>query len=241
MTLTELSTFITSKLSDTDTSSVAACKTYCNQAYRMAWDSALWVDTLGISTKAVSAGDTTITLDGVPSVTFYQSGSSPSTFIDLVVASKFTRTGDDEGVEAVASDFASFFALDPNAWIDTTSRRGNPANYIPLPRDASGYMRIKPVPVPDVAGTQYVLGKLKWVALTDNDSPALRGADNFILAMAEGFMLERARQRAAAQLKFTEGAAHLALMRDIERGQQQIQSRIVPDDDGFYDPTGGPQ
>jgi hypothetical protein len=101
-------------------------------------------------------------------------------------------------------------------------------------------MRIKPVPVPSDAGTMYVLGKLKWVALGDSDSPCLRGVDNALLAYAEADMLERSRQYAKAQNKFAEASAAVQVMRDIERGQQQMVSQIIPMEEGYYDPAGGP-
>lgn len=233
MTLSELATFITSKLSSTDTDSVTACKSYINRRYQMIWDSALWTDTLGISTKAVTAGDQTITLDGAPSITFYQSAVAPSTKIDFPVAVKITETGNEDGFETPNADWITFFQIDPNAWIDTTSRRATPTNFINLPKDGSGYARIKPVPVPSSDGTLYVLGKLKWVQLADTDSPCLRGIDNALLAFAEGDMLERARQYAKAQAKYSEAAANVTLMEDIEKGQQQSVSRIIPLEEGI--------
>jgi hypothetical protein len=239
-TLSELSSFITTKLSTTDSASVTACKSFINARYRMLWESALWTETLGISSKAVAAGDTSITLDGAPSITFYQSSSTPTTYIDLPVATKFTETGQDFGMEVVATDWMYWFQIDPNAWIDVTNRRADPKGFIPLPRDGSGYMRVKPVPVPVTAGTLYVLGKLKWVALGDSDTPCLRGCDNALLAFAEGDMLERSRQYAKAQNKYAEAAASVQIMKDIERGQQSITSQIIPMEEGFVDPNGGP-
>jgi len=239
MTLSSLASFITSKLQDTDAASVTACKSYINARYRMIWESCLWTETLGIATKAVVAGDQTITLDGAPSTTFYQSVVAPTTFIDFPVAVKMTETGNDDGAEVINSDWATFFQIDPNAWIDVTSRRAMPSGYINLPKDGSGYCRIKPVPVPQTAGTLYVLGKLKWVELTDSDSPCLRGIDNALLAFAEGDMLERARQYGKAQAKFTEAAAAIAIMRDLEKGQQASISRIIPLEEG-YDPICSP-
>lgn len=239
-TLTELASFVTTKLSTTDSTSVTVCKSFLNARYRMLWESHLWTETLGISSKAVAAGDTTITLDGAPSVTFYQSASAPSTYVDFVVAARFTRTGDDDGVEAVAADWMRWFAIDPNSWNDVTSRRADPSNYIVLPKDGSGYARIKPVPVPSAAGSMYVLGKLKWVSLGDSDTPCLRGCDNALIAFAEGDMLERSRQYGKAQAKYAEAAAAVEIMRDLERGQQQMISQIIPMEEGFIVPGFGP-
>lgn len=236
MTLSQLAAFVTSKLSDTDAASISSCKDYINRRYQMIWDSALWKDTLGITTKAVAANDTVVTLDGAPSVTFYQSGSTPSTFVDFPVAIKFTKTGEDDGAELPVHDWMTFFALDPNEWNDVSGRRATPRNCINLPKDASGYCRFRPVPVPDAAGSVYVLGKLKWVTLGDSDSPCLRGVDNALLAFAEADMLERGRQYAKAQAKYAEAGAQMEIMRDIEKGQQQSISSIIPMEEGYYSP-----
>ncbi len=241
MTLAQLASFITTKLSDTDAASVAVCKEFLNRRYQMLWDSSLWTESLGISTKAVAAGDTAVTVDGAPSITFFQSVSAPTTFVDFPVAIRFTESGQDDGFDIAGNDWPTFFQLDPNVWNDVSQRRARPSNFINLPKDGSGYCRFRPVPVPQAAGEAYVLGKLKWVALGDSDSPCLRGADNALLAMAEGDMLERARQYGKAQTKFTEAAAQVQIMRDIEKGQQQSMSSITPREEGYFDPTGGPQ
>lgn len=228
MNLSQLASFITTKLSDTDSASVAVCKDFINRRYQMIWDSALWTETLGVVSQATAANETETVLSTAPSITFYQSASVPTTFADFVVAAKFTRTGDEAGVEIIGQDWVSFFQLDPNLWLDVASRRATPGNFINLPKNGAGYARVKMNPTPDVAGTLYVLAKLKWVALGDSDSPVLRGIDNALLAMAEGDMQERARQYAKAQAKYTEGGANIQIMRDIEKGQQQSNSVIIP-------------
>jgi hypothetical protein len=238
MTLSELAAQITGKSFDTDAASVTACKSFINFRYKMIWESALWTESLGISTKAVTAGDTSITIDGAPSITFYHSAVAPTTVIDFPVAVKFTTTGVDEGVDILNAEWVTFFQLDPNAWIDVSNRRATPTNFINLPKDGSGYCRIKPVPVPSDDGSLYVLGKLKWVELGDSDSPCLRGIDNALLAAAEGDMLERARQYGKAQVKFAEAAAMRKLMLDVEKGQQQSISRIIPLEEGINDEFG---
>lgn len=241
MTLSQLAAFVTDKLQDTDAASVTACKSYINRRYQLLWDGALWTETLGVASKAVLAGDATITLDGAPDITFFQSGSVPSTFVDFPVAARFTQSGEDDGINIPGYDWVRFFQLDPNIWNDVSSRRAKPENFINLPKDGSGYCRVRPVPVPDVAGSLFVLGKLKWVELGDSDSPCLRGADNTLLAFAEGDMLERARQYGKAQAKYTEAASLIQVMKDIEKGQQQSISTITPLEEGYFDPTGGPQ
>lgn len=228
MTLSELATFITTKLADTDSASVTVCKDFINRRYQMIWDSAIWTETLGIVSQSVAANETTTTISTAPSITFYQSASVPTTYLDFPVAAKFTQTGYDDGLEIVGQDWVSFFQIDPNQWNDVAQRRANPTGWTPLPKDGSGYMRIKLIPTPIVAGTVYCLGKLKWVSLGNSDTPALRGIDNALLAFAEGDMLERARQYAKAQVKYTEAAAQIQIMRDIEKGQQQLNSMITP-------------
>tara|TARA_R110002020_G_scaffold111306_5_gene256936 strand:- start:323 stop:1066 length:744 start_codon:yes stop_codon:yes gene_type:complete len=235
MTLTELADFVTTKLSDTDTSSVSVCKDFINRRYQMIWDSGLWTETMGVASKAVAAEDTEITIDSAPSITFYQSSSAPSTKVDFPVALRFTETGKDQGLNILNDSWMTFFQIDPNAWENIANRRANPSNFINLPKDGSGNCRIKPVPVPKSAGTLFVLGKLNWVALGDTDTPALNGIDNALLAFAEGDMLERARQYQKAQVKFTEAASHVQIMRDLEKGQEQNISRIIPYTYNDYD------
>jgi hypothetical protein len=55
------------------------------------------------------------------------------------------------------------------------------------------------------------------------------------MAYTEGDLLEYSRQYGKAQAKFQEGAAQVAIMKDMERGQQQQISRIIPD--SLYDYT----
>jgi hypothetical protein len=228
MTLTELADFVTTKLSDTDTSSVSVCKDFINRRYQMIWDSGLWTETMGVATKAVAAEDTEIVIDSTPSITFYQSSSAPSTKVDFPVAIKFTETGKDDGLEMLNESWMTFFQINPNAWENVSSRRANPRNFINLPKDGSGNCRIKPVPVPKAAGTVFVLGKLNWVALEASDTPALGGITNALLSYAEGDMLERARQYGKAQVKFSEAASHVQIMNDMEKSQEQNMSRIIP-------------
>jgi len=235
MTLTELSDFVTTKLSDTTSDSVTICKDFINRRYQMLWNSGLWTETLGVASKAVSAGtssstvdDLIITIDTVPDITFYQSSSAPTTFVDFPVAIKFTESGKDDGLNLLNSDWMTFFQIDPNAWENVTNRRANPTNFINLPKSSGGKCRIKPVPVPSAAGTLFVLGKLQWVALGDSDTAALNGIDNALLSYVEGDMLERSRQYNKAQIKFAEASTHVGIMRDMEKGQRQSISRIIP-------------
>ena len=83
----------------------------------------------------------------------------------------------------------------------------------------------------------FVLGKLNWVELADTDTPALNGIDNALLAFAEGDMLERSRQYGKAQIKYQEAASQVQIMKDLENGQRQSISRIIPytyDDYDFH-------
>jgi hypothetical protein len=149
--------------------------------------------------------------------------------MDFPVAVRFVVTGMQDGSELVGSDWWTFFQLDPNAWENDANHRATPRGFVNIPKDSAGRCRIKLVPTPDQAGTLYVLGKMKLTNLSsDTDSPTLRGVDNALLAYAEGDMLERSRQFAKAQLKYAEGAEHVRVMRDMERGQQQAYSSIVP-------------
>jgi len=235
MTLTEIANFVTTVLSDTTSDSVSVCKDFINRRYQFVWDTGLWTETLGIASKAVSAGtssstvdDLIITIDSEPDITFYQSVVAPATFIDFPVAIKFTETGKEDGLNLLNDSWMTFFQIDPNAWENVSARRANPTNFINLPKDGNGFCRIKPVPVPSAAGTLFVLGKLKWVALGDSDSPALNGIDNALIHFATGDMLKRARQREAGDRELAEATAHVQIMVDMETSQRQSISRIIP-------------
>ena len=106
----------------------------------------------------------------------------------------------------------------------------------------SGVPKIKLVPTPDQAGTLFILGKQQSrvrqlgedAAITEDASFSIRGIDNALLAFTEGDLLEYSRQYAKAQVKFQEAAAHVSVMKDMERNQQQQISRIIPEWDGQY-------
>jgi len=228
MTLTEIADFVKTIISDTTSDSVTVCKSFFNKRYQMIWDSGLWTETLGVASKAVAAEDTEITIDSVPSITFYQSSSAPTTFINFPVAMRFTETGKEDGLNLLNNNWMTFFQIDPNAWENVPARRANPTNFMNLPKDADGFCRVKPVPVPSAAGTLFVLGKLNWVELGDSDSPALNGIDNALIHYATGDMLKRSRQREAGDRELAEGAAHVQIMVDMEKSQRQSISRIIP-------------
>ncbi len=231
MTLTQLADQVTTKLSDTDSDSVATCKKFINNRYRMLWESALWTTSLGVVSTSVAASSETITLSDDPSIFYYPTSStvaSTAPRLDFIVATRFTETGKADGIQSLGTDWVTFFQLDPNTWNNTSQRRATPANFTPLPKDASGYCRIKPIPTPDKAGTLFTLGKLKFTEMGDSDSAVILGADNVLLAFAEGDMLERIQQYQKAQLKYTEAATLTQVCRDLDTVQQDKVSSIVP-------------
>jgi len=231
MTLSELADQITTKLSDTDAASVATCKKFLNNRYRMLFESALWTNSMGTVSTAVTAEDEVITLSDNPTVFYYPTSSTVSATapkLDFIVAIRFTETGKDDGLELVGASWMQFFQLDPNQWNDTSQRRAIPTNFVPLPPDGSGNCRIKPIPTPKTAGTLFALGKLKFVAMGDSDSPVVLGAENALLAYAEADMLERAMQYQKAQVKFGEAANMLQICRDLDNVQQDKITTIVP-------------
>ena len=231
MTLSELADQITTKLSDTDSESVATCKKFLNNRYRMLFESALWTNSMGTTSTTVAAEDEIITLSDDPTVFYYPTSStvaSTAPKLDFVVAMRFTETGKEDGAEIVGASWMQFFQLDPNQWNNTTQRRANPSNFVPLPPDASGNCRIKPIPTPKTAGTLFALGKLKFVEMGDSDSPVILGAENSLLAYAEADMLERAMQYQKAQIKFGEAGNMLQICRDLDNVQPDKMNTIVP-------------
>ena len=231
MTLSELADQITTKLSDTDSASVATCKKFINNRYRMLFESALWTNSMGTVSTSVAASDEVVTISDNPTVFYYPTSStvaSSAPKLDFIVAPRFTETGKDDGLEVVGASWMQFFQLDPNQWNDTSQRRATPTNFVPLPPDGSGNCRIKPIPTPKTAGTLFCLGKLKFVEMGDSDSPVINGAENALLAYAEADMLERAQQYQKAQVKYGEGANMLQICRDLDNVQPDKLNTIVP-------------
>jgi hypothetical protein len=231
MTLTELADQITTKMSDTDSASVVTCKKFINNRYRMMFQASLWTNSMGVVSTTVSAEDEIITLSDDPTIFYYPTSStvaSTAPKLDFIVAVRFTETGKEDGAECVGASWVQFFQLNPNMWNNTSNRRANPQNFVPLPPDASGNCRIKPIATPKNAGTLYALGKLKFVEMGDSDSPVINGAENALLAYSEGDMLERSMQYQKAQVKFTEAANLLQICRDLDNVQQDKVSVIIP-------------
>jgi len=231
MTLTELASQITTTLSDTDAASVTTCKNYINNRYRMLWEASLWTASLGVVSTSVSASDETVTLSDDPTIFYYPSSStvaSTAPRLDFVVATRFTETGKDDGIQVNGSEWVKFFQLDPNIWNSTATRRSTPTTFAPLPKDASGFCRIKPIPTPDAAGTLYSLGKLKFTEMGDSDSAVIPGADNCLLAYAAGDMLERMQQYQKAQAKYAEATQLIQVCRDLDNVQPDTTSSIIP-------------
>lgn len=229
MTLTEISSFVCEKMMDTETASVTLCKSFINRRYKMIWDSAIWNESLGTVSQAVLTDTHDITLSTLPQTFYYPTATTTTgTKMDFIVAAKFVPTGEESGLETINSDWATFFQVDPGQFENTSSRRSFPSNFVNIPKDASGNCRIRLVPATSTAGTLFALGKLNLQTMGDSDSPVLRGIDNALLAFAEGDMYERSRQFAKSQVKFTEAAAHIQIMKDLEKGQQQSITRIIP-------------
>ena len=236
------------KLSFTDSATLTLAKKFCVRRYSMIWDSCLWNDTLGVISTSVANGNELVTLNQTVT-SMYNSGTGYNMFLDFPVAARFTVNGDDVGVEVPAAEWVSFFQLDPNTWNNVDSRKSTPGNFVNWTRvlgasyGQAGVPRIKLVPTPDQDGTLFILGKKQSqmrqfgedVAISNDSNFELRGVENALMAYTEGDLLEYSRQYAKAQAKFQEGAAQVSIMKDMERGQQQQISRIIPD--SLYDYT----
>jgi hypothetical protein len=236
------------KLSFTDAATLALAKKFCIRRYSMIWDSCLWNDTLGVISTAVTNGQELVTISDYVTAT-YTSGTGYNMFLDFPVASRFTITGETDGIEVPSSEWVSFFQLDPNTWNNVDSRKSTPGNFVNWARvlgvsyGEAGVPRIKLVPTPNTDGTLFILGKKQSqmrqfgeaTTISNDTNFELRGVENALMAYTEGDLLEYSRQYGKAQAKFQEGAAQVSIMKDMERGQQQQISRIIPD--SLYDYT----
>lgn len=232
MTLAEIAALVCEKMSDTDGASVSACKTFIKRSYERIYNSALWKETICSVSQAVAAQDASITISSDPDFFYYPTSTTVATTaprLDFVVAVRFTRTGDNNGFELLHEDWQAFFQYDPSVFNNDSSHRDTPRNFTHLPKDSSGNCRVKLIPVPKEAGTLFTLGKLKLANLTnDTDSPTIRGIDNALIAFTEADMLERARRTDEGVAKRQQAVEELSIVHDMEKGQQQNTSRIIP-------------
>ena len=236
MTLSEIATLITNKLGRTDSgnanSSVDICKSFIKRRYKMIFDNTIWLETLGACYETVTATIPGITISSSPVVWYSPkattvSGTAPK--VDIPMAVRFEKTGEESGVEVTPSNWWTYFQTTPDKIMNYTSIRGTPENFIHLPKDADGYSRIQLVPSPDVGGSVFIMGKLAWAEPADDDSPIITGIDEALLAYAEGDMLERGRKYAKAQLKFQEASSLVSAMRQTQRQQFGSETLIIPD------------
>jgi hypothetical protein len=155
--------------------------------------------------------------------------SSISYAADFTSITGFLSPDANAFAEIQVSEWWNHFRVDPGRMIDQGNSPQTPEGFIHLPKDASGNPRIRLLPTPPKEGLLHVLGKLKWVALGDNDSPSVHGFDNILLAYGEGDMLERSRKYSKAQVKFQEAGELLAAARQQQAEQFASEIRIIPD------------
>jgi len=207
MTKSNIANFVGEKVHSTDDDSQAVFKTFVDRRYEMIWNAELWRESLGTVSQTVASGTDTVSL---------------STTMDFPVSAYWDER------EITPVDYQRVFQMNPALLAET----GTPTDFIVLPKTTgpSGtYSQIKLLRIPDSAKTLLVLGKLYVTELGDNDSPMLSGIDNTLVAFVEADALEYLQQYAKAQAKLQEAAAHLQMMRDIEKHQSARIQQLVPD------------
>jgi len=207
VTKSNIANYVGEKVHSTDDDSQAVFKTFVDRRYEMIWNAELWRESLGTVSQTVASGVDTVSL---------------STTMDFPVSAYWDER------EITPVDYQRVFQMNPALLAET----GTPTDFIVLPKvtSASGtYSQIKLLRIPDDAKTLLVLGKLYVTELGDNDSPMLSGVDNTLVAFVEADALEYLQQYAKAQAKLQEAAAHLQLMRDMEKHQSARVQQLIPD------------
>lgn len=206
MMLSNYSTFVCSKVGQTDSTSTALCKEFVKTRYKMIWDAFLWNDSTVLipNLTADTSGVMTYPLGIERIVSIRSTGDhildpTNSPFIMQVSPSSFEDTGDPLAYE----DFT-----------DTTDSNKRKIRLFPIPKQSTAIL---------------IFGKRTFVPLAvDSDTPVLRNIDNALQSYAEGDMLSRQRKRGAAQAIYSEALEHLTLMQKIETQQAGHLSKIVP-------------
>ena len=207
MTKSNIANYVGEKVHSTDDDSQAVFKTFVDRRYEMIWNAELWRESLGTMDTTVTSGNSVVSL---------------SSMMDFPVSAYWDER------EITPVDYQRVFQINP-ALLEES---GTPTDFIVLPKvtSASGTKsQIKLLRIPDSAKTLLVLGKLYVTELGDNDSPMLSGVDNTLVAFVEADALEYLQQYAKAQAKLQEAAAHLQLMRDMEKHQSARVQQLVPD------------
>src|SRR5436190_10342563 len=195
LTLAQMATFITNKVGQFDSTSIALCKTFLDRRYRMIWDSFFWRDTELLGSASLTAGNATFAYPGG---------------MERVVS---IRAGGDHFLDPVNQDF--LIQSDPTIF----ERSGTPIYYDENTTSA-GVNQIIVYPTPAVNTNFLILGKRLCAGLSaDADISILRNCDNAIIAFAMGDMLERARQYGKSQSKFQEAASLLEEAKNVESAQ----------------------
>jgi hypothetical protein len=194
LSLSEMASFITSKVGQFDATSVALCKRFIAARYGMVFDSYFWSDAR-ITARVV--------LDGIPPSSTFPVPEG----MDRIVSMRL-EPGD--FLDPVTETF--LIESDTSALTET----GTPRYY----SEVNGVVRLYPAPERGSAPTIYIFGKRTIPPLSDDDDVSiLRNCDNAIIAFAMGDMLERARQYAKAQAKFQEAASLLEEAKSVEKDQ----------------------
>jgi len=210
MTKREISQFVADKLQKSDPVSVTMLKSFVDRRYDMIWNSALWRESQGTTSYTVAVDAEEVTLEST---------------VDFPVSARW----DDKEIAPI--NYSAVFQIDPTLFNDA----GAVVNFIVLPKDSDKNAKIKLLRKPDVSKSLLILGKLKIVALEDDDSPKINGIDNVLVSMVEGDMLEHTRQYQKAQVKFTEAMNHLNIAKDLENHQSASQTRVIPEIAGHWD------
>ena len=198
LTLAQMASFITGKIGQYDSTAIALCKQYLGARYQMVWDNFFWRDSQTTATVTLLAGATTIQLPMERMVTL----RGPNGLLDPV-------------------DETFLIETDPTM-VDTAV--GPPQYYSEITQPPSGPTPTKYMariyPTPDINYSIYVFGKRACPGFSgDTDVSQLRNCDNAIIAYAMGDMLERLRQYAKAQAKFTEAQSLLEEAKAVETAQ----------------------
>ena len=221
MTLDQIANQVCIKTHDTSAGAVAAVKTFCKNRYQMIWDSQLWSNSMAVTTQAITAGDSVITIT--------------DSNMDMPVSVKIGTTSIDP------ANYGSAFSLSPNSFSGT----GETTAFVILARSDAGNLRIQLLSAVTDSATLSVLCKTK-IRVTNNgvsayrsmeqddDVCVLNAAEQALLTLVEADMLEYKQAYSKAQAKQSEALTLLGLARNVERSQGASRFEITSSYDGEW-------
>lgn len=210
MTIDDIAKFALEKYERVDASHLFRLRSMIKRRYQMIWDQHPWREALVVASQSVTGVGSITAATGVVEI--------DSATMELVMSARWNSA------ELLPIEKGAVFQLDP-ASLDSV---GTPAYFANDVLASDGSPQVRLYPYPQTTGTLVTLGKKKFTVPADTDTPKLPGVEPALIAFAEADLMERIGMPDKATAKFTEAAAHVQRLLELERRQSAQMTRLIP-------------